>query len=58
MGDKDLAQRLGEHGRERAQELFSIETSANALRELFKRLSRNADSFGQSKSRTHSIARR
>jgi len=44
MGDKDLAQRLGANGRERAQDLFSIETSANALRELFKRLSRNADS--------------
>ena len=44
MGDKDLAHRLGEHGRERARKFFSIETSANALRELFKRLSLNTDS--------------
>jgi glycosyltransferase involved in cell wall biosynthesis len=44
MGDKALAQRLGAHGRERAQEFFSIATSANALRELFKRLSLNTDS--------------
>ena len=44
VGDKELARRFGEHGRERARETFSIEASASSLRDLFQRLSRDADS--------------
>ncbi|MEP6685371.1 MAG: glycosyltransferase family 4 protein [Verrucomicrobiota bacterium] len=44
MADKELAQRFGEQGRKRASELFSIETTARSLRELFECLLANADS--------------
>ena len=44
VGDKELARRFGEHGRDRARETFSIEASASSLRDLFQGLSRDADS--------------
>jgi glycosyltransferase involved in cell wall biosynthesis len=44
VSDKELARRFGEHGRKRAREIFSIAASASSLRELFERLSRDADS--------------
>ncbi len=44
IGDKPLAQHFGEHGRERASEIFSVEATARSLRELFERLSQSADS--------------
>jgi glycosyltransferase involved in cell wall biosynthesis len=44
VSDKELARRFGEHGRKRAAGIFSIEASASSLRELFERLSRDANS--------------
>jgi glycosyltransferase involved in cell wall biosynthesis len=38
VGDKKLARRFGEHGRERAERLFSIEKSALSLIDLFQHL--------------------
>lgn len=38
MGNKNLARRFGERGRERAEKLFSIETNALSLIDLFRRL--------------------